>query len=292
VKLFYTACAALVALTSCKQEPKVQATASGIRYEYLTKRADGAEKQMAKTGDFLTFHGTYRAHVKDKKDTLLGSSHMSGQPISFEVQPMMNGVKDFFYDCYTLLAKGDSARFFIPTDSIFKGAMAMQRPPTLPPGSDLLFEVRVENVETKDAMSARKNNEVEGFAKKSGLTYTTLPTGVRVAVLAPGAGPIAKNGDTVYVHYRGYLPGTPDTDFDNSRKSPESKPLPLVLGAHNVISGWEDGLATLPQGAKATFIIPSDRGYGAQGAPPVIPANATLCFDVEVVKIVAPKVGS
>jgi FKBP-type peptidyl-prolyl cis-trans isomerase FkpA len=94
-----------------------------------------------------------------------------------------------------------------------------------------------------------------------------------------GNGAQAMKGQTVKVHYTGTLEN--GTKFDSSRDRGE--PIEFPLGAGHVISGWDEGIAQLKVGDKARLTIPPSMGYGARGAPPVIPANATLIFDVELV---------
>jgi FKBP-type peptidyl-prolyl cis-trans isomerase len=98
---------------------------------------------------------------------------------------------------------------------------------------------------------------------------------------AEGSGDTARTGDTVDVHYTGRL--ADGTVFDSSIKRGE--PLRFQLGARKVIIGWEKGVVGMRPGGKRRLVIPSDLAYGAQGRPPVIPPNAELTFDVELVRI-------
>ncbi|GKT27629.1 FK506 binding protein [Aduncisulcus paluster] len=90
-----------------------------------------------------------------------------------------------------------------------------------------------------------------------------------------------KRGDTIAVHYEGKL--TNGKMFDSSRK--RGKPLEFQVGKGQVIRGWDEGLLTMCVGEKATLTIDPDFGYGARGAGGIIPPNATLIFDVELVAI-------
>lgn len=99
--------------------------------------------------------------------------------------------------------------------------------------------------------------------------------------IEPGSGSQAKPGDVVSVHYTGSLPD--GTVFDSSHSRHE--PIAFVLGRGQVIRGWDEGIAMMKQGGKATLIIPPELGYGAKGAGDMIPPNATLHFDVELVGI-------
>jgi FKBP-type peptidyl-prolyl cis-trans isomerase FkpA len=96
-----------------------------------------------------------------------------------------------------------------------------------------------------------------------------------------GHGPEAKPGDTVSVHYTGTL--TDGTKFDSSRD--RGKPFSFSLGAGQVIRGWDVGVAGMQVGGVRKLTIPADEGYGARGAGGVIPPNATLHFDVELLRI-------
>jgi FKBP-type peptidyl-prolyl cis-trans isomerase len=101
-----------------------------------------------------------------------------------------------------------------------------------------------------------------------------------------GTGAVAKAGEQVTVHYTGWLyeHGAKGKKFDSSVD--RGTPFAFALGAGNVIPGWDKGVAGMKVGGKRTLIIPSDMGYGADGTPDgTIPPNATLIFDVELLKV-------
>ena len=107
-------------------------------------------------------------------------------------------------------------------------------------------------------------------------------------VIAEGDGETAKNGMQVTVHYQGRL--TDGTVFDDSQK--RGTPFSFTLGSGQVIPGWEQGIAGMKIGEKRVLTIPPELGYGAAGAGGVIPPNATLVFDVELVSVaIPPKLG-
>jgi rhodanese-related sulfurtransferase len=107
-------------------------------------------------------------------------------------------------------------------------------------------------------------------------------------VIAEGDGETAKNGMQVSVHYQGRL--TDGTVFDDSQK--RGTPFSFTLGSGQVIPGWEQGIAGMKIGEKRVLTIPPELGYGAAGAGGVIPPNATLVFDVELVSVaIPPKLG-
>jgi peptidylprolyl isomerase len=106
----------------------------------------------------------------------------------------------------------------------------------------------------------------------------TTPSGLKVELLQEGKGPLPQKGQKVVVHYTGTLPD--GKKFDSSRDRGE--PFSFTLGAGQVIQGWDEGLALMNVGSRAKLTIPPALGYGARGAGNVIPPNAVLIFDVEL----------
>ncbi|GEP51308.1 peptidyl-prolyl cis-trans isomerase [Flavobacterium noncentrifugens] len=111
--------------------------------------------------------------------------------------------------------------------------------------------------------------------------FERTESGLRYQMIQKGNGKKAEDGKTVSVHYSGSLPNGKVFDSSYTRK----KPIEFPLGRGNVIEGWDEGIALLQVGDKARFVIPSHLGYGAQGAGGIIPPNATLIFDVELMDV-------
>lgn len=130
------------------------------------------------------------------------------------------------------------------------------RPPVIPANATLFFDIEIVDV-----------------------------ANVAVEVLEKGTGPAAEFGDQISVQYTGWVwqDGQKGEEFDSSLN--RGVPYQFTLGAGMVIPGWDQGLEGMNVGTKARLIIPPIMAYGERGSPPKIPANATLCFDVELVAI-------
>jgi peptidylprolyl isomerase len=113
----------------------------------------------------------------------------------------------------------------------------------------------------------------------------TTPSGLRIIDVKPGNGPAPQAGQTVTVNYTGWLfvDGKKGQKFDSSLD--RNQPFSFTIGQGQVIKGWDEGVATMHVGGKRTLIIPPDLGYGASGAGGVIPPNATLIFDVDLLGV-------
>ncbi len=119
---------------------------------------------------------------------------------------------------------------------------------------------------------------ISGCANKNkGVTNT----GMKYEIIKEGTGPSPVRGDSVTVHYTGWLED--GTKFDSSVD--RKQPFTFKLGVGQVIQGWDDGVATMKVGGITKFFIPPELGYGSRGAGGVIPPNAKLIFEVELLSI-------
>lgn len=132
----------------------------------------------------------------------------------------------------------------------------------------------------KKRLEAEKAAAEEAMEKLAA-GFEKTESGLRYQFIQRGEGKKAENGKTVSVHYTGQLPD--GKVFDSSY--PRKKPIEFPLGQGNVIEGWDEGIALLQVGDKARFVIPAHLGYGSRGAGGVIPPNATLIFDVELMDV-------
>jgi len=128
--------------------------------------------------------------------------------------------------------------------------------------------------EDGDAEGANKSKTERG-------TPVTTPSGLQYEDIVVGKGASPKPGQTVIVHYTGTFPD--GKKFDSSRD--KNQPFPFQIGVGQVIKGWDEGVASMKVGGKRKLIVPPELAYGSRGYGGVIPPNATLVFDVELLEL-------
>lgn len=133
---------------------------------------------------------------------------------------------------------------------------------------------------TKSPQLIANNTSEEAISMDLSNAVTT-ESGLKYIVVEEGDGASPQTGENVTVHYTGTLED--GSKFDSSRD--RNRPFSFKIGVGQVIKGWDEGVADMKVGDRRTLIIPPELGYGARGAGGVIPPNATLIFDVELLKI-------
>lgn len=133
----------------------------------------------------------------------------------------------------------------------------------------------------REKREAEKRAKSEAALEKLAAGFEKTASGLRYKIIQKGDGAKAEKGKTVAVHYEGSLDNGQVFDSSYSRK----QPIEFPLGMGQVIPGWDEGISLLQVGDKARFVIPSHLGYGSRGAGGVIPPDATLIFDVELMSV-------
>lgn len=279
---FLLFCAGL-SILACQSQPKsLPVTESGYEYEHHIQN-EGVKPQ---TGDEVTYHQWVY-----KNDSLLFSTMERGQPVKGvlpERSTLPKPVRPDF-EAVFLMSKGDSMSLYQRLDSI----------PNLPPGftKDDVIRYEVSLVDIKpaakvleeqaaikgqeSAIAASTKTLIEDYnAGKLKGKLTTTDSGLKYIIHEEGTGVSPSVEDYVVVNYYGAL--TDGKMFDNSYQRGEA--TGFMLG--QVIQGWQEGIALLKEGAKATFFIPYELGYGEAGSPPDIPEKAELVFYVELVEVI------
>lgn len=244
-------------------ESQSSSLASGLVVEIIEQ----GEGPKPSKGDIVKVH--YTGSLKSTSEKF-DSSVDRGAPIEFPLG--IGRVIPGWDEGIAQLNKGTKARLIIPANM----AYGPKGKGTIPPNSDLVFEV-----ELIDFKEGPKPIVHEVYAT-DGKEIKETKSGLKYCIIEEGAGPKAKSGNVVTVHYYGYLKDT-EEKFDSSFERGE--PFKVSLGAGRVILGWEEGLALLNEGTKAKLIIPYTLAYGEQGYPGVIPPKADLVFDMQILKV-------
>lgn len=272
----------------------IQQTPKGAQYQIFTNNPGPKIKQ----DDIVTF----QVVQKTEKDSVLFSTYAAGHPVQIKVQASQN-VADLM-DVFPALTSKDSVRVKVPVDSVFKGHET-ERPKFLSARSYIIFDLKIEKVQSLNEAIAERNASItkmqqnetvmaNKYIADNNLAVKTTASGLKYMITSPSAGRKVIAGDTILVNYVGKtLNGKV---FDTSLQ-PEAaaahlvqpgrnyEPIKVIVGQGQVIAGWDEGLQLLNEGAKATFIIPSNLAYGQQGAGQDIGPFSTLVFDVGVVKV-------
>ncbi|MFN8354085.1 MAG: FKBP-type peptidyl-prolyl cis-trans isomerase [Spirosomataceae bacterium] len=271
---------------ACDQN-KINVTDTGLKYRFYEHDDKG---RKAKLGEILTVHLELKA--TSPKDTVLRSTYKENAPLKVVLQP--SAFKGSFEEGLAMLAKGDSATFFIPADSLFGKAM-QPLPPYVAKGSDLAFTVKVLSIQNREEFEKdmTKQREVQKgidaklladfLAKNNIKNAQSSPSGLYYVITQEGSGASPAKGDSVTVRYTGKLLN--GKVFDSN----VAEGIKFPVGVGWVIPGWDEGLMKLKKGAKATLYIPSALAYGSEGASGAIPPNAALVFDVELVDFTKKK---
>ena len=278
----------LAAVMMACGKDRMQTTATGLKYQMHEQNKDA---RKVKIGDILSLHLT----LKNAKDSVIRDTHKEGTPLRLMLQ--VPPFKGSFEEGLAMLGKGDSATFYVKADSLFTKA-GQPFPPGITKGSDIIFNVKLLNAQNEDEY---KKAQIEESAKqksvddkiltdyltKNGLAGKAQKTanGVYYIVNQAGTGTKPNKGDNVEVQYTGKLMNGKVFDSSLTNQQSKGKPVQFQVGVGMIIPGWEEGIMQFTKGTKGTLLIPSGMAYGMQGAPPTIPANSPLIFDIELVNV-------
>lgn len=302
--------AGMIAFQSCDKigGGSFKKTSTGLEYklygkakegsDYESKEAPSDTTKLNRTGQIVRMHMKYTGNtVKGKEDSVLLDSYSKGMP--FWIPVMKPSFKGGLEEAFAMVTPGDSGVFKVSADSLFAKTFKQPLPPFIKKGSSLTFYIKAEKVmneqeammdqQTQMQAFMTKQNKtdeavIQKYIKDKGLQPQKTQSGLYYVITKPGSGVNAAPGKMVSVHYKGTtLDGK---EFDSSYNNPQTggKPIDFPLGQGAVIRGWDEGIALLNKGSKATLLIPSTMAYGPQETPK-IPANSVLRFDVELMDI-------
>lgn len=237
-------------------------TESGLQYA-LIEEGTGATPQE---GELVGVH--YTGTLED--GTKFDSSYDRGEPIEFVLG--RGQVIPGWDEGISLLKEGGKARLVIPPELAYgeQGAGGV-----IPPNATLYFDVELVSV------NPGPEPPPDAPAEVPEADYSTTDSGIQYYDLEEGTGESPEAGQTVSVHYTGWLED--GTMFDSSLL--RGQPFDFTLGVGQVIPGWDEGVASMQVGGKRQLVIPPDLAYGEEGAGGVIPPNATLIFEVELLDV-------
>ena len=234
-------------------------TDSGLQY-YDIEVGEGEE---AVTGSTVTTYYSIWVQGEDE-DLFIGSSDAGG-PATFSLGPA-DLVFPGWDEGATGMKVGGKRFLIIPAELGLGEAGAGE----IPPGATLIMEIEMVNIIEPVLMTEVDEDQ-----------YTVTESGLKYYDLVEGQGDSPSEGQTVVVHYTGWLED--GTKFDSSLDYGQPFSFPLGQGA--VIAGWDEGVATMKVGGKRQLVIPADLAYGDEGAGATIPPGATLIFEVELLEI-------
>lgn len=295
--------AGLVVLASCENDAGTsgpQTTEMGTRYTYVTTNEEG---QLPKAGDFVYFHAT----LKNEMDSVIVDTREQGGD-----QPVIQAVPDSLVDESLGPVQDVVRKLRVGEQAVIRYNIGeippQQRPPGMQSDSVLLYDVEITEVINQDEFAERQTKIQQEAAEKAAVVQAreeerlefseqvyedyrdgnlddelqTTESGLKYVIHEEGDGPEANAGDRVVVQYIGRLASNGEV-FDQSFERGAGIPFPL--GSGSVISGWDEGIDLLKQGAQATFFIPSELGYGDQGSGQTIPPGSELVFYVELEEV-------
>lgn len=279
----------LLSCSSCESQkdskyPGFEKIEEGL---YIQYHSQNEEAKAVKPGDIITMDLSYRT----KDDSVLFDSKNTGR--DFQIPADSGRYEGDLMTAFMQLNKGDSATIITGAESFFTKTAGVPRPDFIDSADVLYFDVYVKNIQSVEELRAEMDSinqsrmqseasDRQAYLEANNITTEPLPSGLIYIPKVEGTGKQAQAGDTVQVHYTGRL--LDGTVFDSSVE--RGQPIEFPLGQGKVIPGWDEGIALMKEGGKASLIIPSNLAYGANPRPggPIKPYS-TLVFDVELVKV-------
>lgn len=287
--LSIAAASALLLGTASCSKGGFKKTKDGVEYNIVKDEKGDA----AKIGDYIEYH-----MVGKIGDSLMFDSRkmMGGKALEMELQRNPSTPKSMDpTEVITMLSSGDSAVIRFEMDSMARKMYTFAKPT-----DKIQLEIKMVSVKTKAQFEAGQKQKqadmeaqaakqvgaddqlIQEYLTKNGVTAQKTASGIYYVISKPGSGANAAAGKTVKVKYTGKTMDGKVFDSNIDPQFSHTEPLEFVLGQRQVIAGWDEGIALLNKGAKATLYIPSGLAYGAEGREPQIPANSILIFDVEL----------
>lgn len=264
-------------IASCEQLPK---TKSGVAINFIR----GGNGVNPNHGEIISLNMTYAS--EDGK--MLFDTREIGAPVQIMFDTSQWKYGGMLYEVLELLEIDDSVQFEIPAQDLYEVSFQGQIPDSIDSDADIIFNLGFKASVPQEVLRVKRESEravveagiLDNFLLENGIDAQTTTSGLRYVITKSGDGSTPRIGEEVSVHYEGTLLN--GNVFDSSYGK---SPFTFYLGYGQVIKGWDEGIALINKGSKATLYIPSSLGYGEVGSGRVIPSNSILKFDVELVSI-------
>lgn len=252
---------------------------SGVRYVFYQRNQ---KNRPVKPGDLLTF----QLVVQNNQDSVL--SNRTFQEFPFRKPYFIS--QEYYKDIFSLVSKGDSLSFWIHADSLANKSGSL-RSPKIAPNSFIKYTLKMLEVQSQEDIRKKIEEDlkvqkeedfklIENFKKNqldTGLSVQTTTSGIHYYFEKEGRGETPHDGDTVSINYTGKL-------LDGRVYNKSEETTEFLLGSLTP-DGLNECIALMKAGSMGTFILPSELAYGPQGMGSVIPPNAVLVFDVELIEV-------
>ena len=280
-------------LAACQgtSEEGYTTTDSGLKFKFINETSN----PKPDSGSILLMNMTYRT-----EDSVLFPMPGQEGPVPVPLGSSPEGSQ--VYEAFGMMKAGDSAQFQVTPQELFTNTFNAPIPPFVDSTQMITFDIGVKEVMTEEDFRAyqmemmRKQQEemmammseqmkvdstlITQYLEENNIDAEATESGLRYTITKKGSGVQPSPGDSVFVNYRGTL--LDGTEFDSSA---ERGPFGFPLGQQQVIQGWDEGIALLNKGGKATLYVPSPLAYGPQRRSEVIAENSILVFDVELVDV-------
>lgn len=297
----------LVGFAACDSGTGTKITPSGFEYEVI----ENTDNEMAQDGEFLVLNMQF----VDQSDSVWVNTVEDGLPrVIIKQDSVWKESGRPLEEMLLEAGPGDSLKITLPSKELFKGG---QMPQGVAPEDEFTIYVGVNDVLTQEEFQAWQQDMmqkqqakaeqkqaqqletdkqiIQRYLEENNIDAQTTESGLSYVIKEKGTGASAEPGDTVRVNYAGYVLGGEyfDTSIEEIAQKEgifmpnrEYGPFTFTLGQQQVIQGWDEGIALLNEGGKATLYIPSPLAYGPRQRSEVIGANSILVFDVELVEVV------
>ena len=265
---------AALLMTACNDYKGYKKTESGLHYRFHIQNENAKKAQV---GDVIALS----LEIRTDKDSLLQSAP--------EIQTMLQAPKfqgDIF-EGLQMMREGDSATFIIPAKEYYNTYNYGQVPDFVGKNSMLYITTCIHAIRSFEEFRSAQMQELQGkekeliaqYLQEHNITVEPTASGLYYIETKAGKGANPTKGSQCTVHYRGTL--FDGTQFDASYD--RNEPFTFELDVGQVIAGWDEGIALMKKGGKATLLIPSAIGYGERGAGDMIPPFTPLVFEVELI---------